>query len=101
MKTTVCIQIGNSDNKLSQEEWSEFCNRLRESVNKMNGSQIHFDGGSPSDAKWQNHCVVAEIYKQHLDSFLEEIIRTASYFNQQSIAVLEGETFFYGPSMDY
>ena len=27
--TTICIQIGNTDNKLTQQEWSEYCRAVR------------------------------------------------------------------------
>lgn len=88
---TVTIQIGNSDDKLGQADWSSFIKSTREAVGKHCG-QVHFDGGASFDSQWQNVCIVAEIQpidKQKLQNELS-LIRKA--WKQHSIAVTFGET---------
>lgn len=63
---SITIQLENTDNKLTQQEWSEFCKRcyaLAESY-----GNIHFSGGSPTNAKWQNYCIISECSEKSADN---------------------------------
>ena len=87
---TVIIQIGNSDNKLLQAEWSKFVNELRSLVKKY--GLIHFSGGSCSSDPWQNYCIVVEMCSgDDLKSRLSEL---AAKYYQDSIAITIGQTEF-------
>lgn len=90
---TVIIQIGNSDNKLTQQEWAYYIKDIDQIIYDL-GLTVHFRGGSPFDTRWQNSCWVCEINENsvaNLKSWLE--IRRESY-NQESIALTIGETQF-------
>lgn len=58
----VYLSIGNSDNKLGQQEWAEFVRRIRHHVLLFcthpgpAGPQIIGDWASASDSAWQNAC---------------------------------------------
>lgn len=90
---TVCIQIGNSDNKLTQEEWAEFVQEIESIVNTPN-TTVHFFGGSPSFETWQNACCVLEVDGRHINSLKRFLINCRKKYKQDSIAILEGETQF-------
>ena len=91
MSNTVVIQIGNSDNKLTQQEWAEFIGRIRKAINAYCGHR-HFDGGF--DRPWQNACFVAEITPECMEPLLSEIAIVRQRFRQDSVAVVFGETQF-------
>jgi hypothetical protein len=86
----VCIQIGNTDNKLTQKEWSEFCRAIR-GMCEAHGD-VHFSGGSPADAPWQNYCVC--VSTDTPDALRNLLIKRRANHKQDSVAWLEGVTSF-------
>ena len=88
---TVTIQIGNSDDKLSQKEWVNFINETRQCAGKHCG-QIHFDGASKFDSVWQNVCIVAEIYEIDKENLMNELRTIRKKYRQYAIAVTLGQT---------
>ena len=99
---TITLQIGNSDNKLTQQEWSRF---VRDVNQYLNGTMckyitIHFSGGSHSYAPWQNYCWVfqkinTDIEDYVLDTIKNQIAKFAKEeYKQDSIAWTEGVTEF-------
>lgn len=91
--STVVIQVGNTDDKLSQREWSAYIKQVRGVVGSHCG-QVHFDGGSSCDSPWQNLCIVAEIYDPDRQALLDNLKRVRRLFNQDSVAVIFGEVIF-------
>jgi hypothetical protein len=88
MKTTV-IQIGNSDNKLTQEQWSEFI----EEINYiLYNEKLHFVGGSNNSSPYQNYCWVVE--GELSDTYKKELTDCRIDYLQDSIAVTTGTTEF-------
>lgn len=94
MKTAI-IQIGNSDDKLTQFEWSEFCNDLHKLI-LCAGFQIHFAGYSPPAVRWQNFCIVfdVDLDSQRYKETRETLVELRDKYKQDSIALTIGETFF-------
>ena len=90
---TVTIQIGNSDNKLTQSEWSDFCSQVQLIVEEEKCT-IHFRGYSPGDAPWQNACWVIELFDSNLNILRAMLAGIAKRFKQDSIAFTVGETEF-------
>lgn len=94
---TLTIQIGNSDDRLAQKQWSEFVNKLISNCQFY--GQIHFAGGSPNNTQWQNYCVVLQLtYDNKLDSIMGAMSNLAAEYQQDSIAVTVGQTEFVGPT---
>lgn len=88
----ISVMAGNSDNKLTQQEWSNFVNELS---NFLSGWQVarHFFGGSPTWTAWQNVCFVIEI--NSLDqALLDGLTRIRETYRQDSVCVLAGEPLF-------
>ncbi len=90
---TATIQIGNSDDKLLQHQWSHFCDRVGDTVRRY-ASEIHFRGFAPSDAPWQNAAWVIAIDEDALARLRAELSVDALGFRQDSIALTVGDTEF-------
>jgi len=89
--STIIVQIGNSDDKLTQREWSEFIAQVHHLMS-MN-CNLHFSGGSAPHEKWQNYCFVGQLLgdlfyvKRHLTDIRKS-------YRQDSVALTIGETEF-------
>lgn len=88
---TIVVQIGNSDNKLTQKEWKSFINEVRNALSS-NVTEIHFDGGSSYDSAFQNACFVATIEEQDRQPLLKLLKDLKSEYVQDSIAITSGKT---------
>lgn len=88
---TVIIQIGNSDDKLSQADWASFIKSTREAIGRHCG-QVHFDGGASFDSRWQNVCIVAEIQPIDKQNLQDDLQRVRKAWKQHAIAVTFGKT---------
>ena len=92
MKTRT-IQIGNSDDKLTQMQWAKFYAAVDMFVNARS-EQVHFSGLSRGDAPWQNAAWVFTIHENTTKYLQGDLSRACAEFRQDSIAWLEGETEF-------
>lgn len=90
---TLVIQIGNSDDKLTQKEWHSFVHEVVISVG-MFASKIYFNGGSECSCPWQNHAWVLEVQPRNLERLRKRLLVIRQNFKQESIAWTEGETIF-------
>ena len=93
---TVTVQIGNSDDKLSQYHWAEFVKAVQRTVEAYT-SQIYFFGTSIPTETWQNAAWVFEIEEESSAPLQRLLRRTARMFSQDSIAWTEGATSFLTP----
>lgn len=92
---TITLQIGNSDDKLTQKEWSRFVDQVRREV-EIYSRTIHFFGSSPTWAQWQNVCFVFDC-RENDDCEMKLRSRLTTIrkgFDQDSVAWMEGETQF-------
>jgi hypothetical protein len=72
--TAVTVQFGNSDDRLTQREWSELVAAVSRAVNAEvldHGGGLHFFGTAPADAPWQNACWVIELPPADDDALLD------------------------------
>lgn len=96
---TITIQIGNSDNKLTQQRWADFVaavsDRLEVYVEDRT-AEIHFFGAPHTWAQWQNAAWIVEI-NCCLPPLRAELAYIARTFDQDSIALTVGETEFVKP----
>ena len=89
---TITIQIGNSDDKLTQKEWSSFYWEIASAVLAAGG--VHFAGTSPSFEPWQNACWVVVVDDSKVAALREQVVTIRTKFRQESVAWTEGETAF-------
>lgn len=92
MATTI-IQIGNSDDKLTQVQWAHFFRNVDNAVKSI-ASQIHFSGMSHPSAEWQNAAWIFEIEETPSLRLYDDMKVFCEMFNQDSIAWTEGKTIF-------
>ena len=93
MSKTAVISIGNSDNKLTQMRWSYFVEQV-DTIVDAHALQTHFRGFSPGDEAWQNACWMLDIDEADLTSLRESLAGAAKLYEQDSIALIVGETEF-------
>ena len=94
---TSTILIGNSDNKLSQQEWSQFCGAVAECVEAY-AATVEFSGHSLGPAPWQNACwVFTETADPPRPGLRRVLAHLAEQFRQDSIALIAGNTEFIVP----
>lgn len=89
MSLVACISVGNSDNKLSQQEFSIYVNQVDSIIDKYS-IQKHFFGGSNTYDAWQNVTWVIELEEINLGNLEVRLNFTRRYFKQDSIFILTG-----------
>ncbi len=88
---TITLQIGNSDDTLTQEEWSAFHAVIDAAVNRA-AKQVYFAGSAPAAAAKQNACWVFDLEE---DAPLRRLVtRIRETHHQESVAWTEGSTVF-------
>ena len=90
---TIIIQIGNSDDKLTQIQWHDFVKEVDNWINIW-VEEIHFFGCPAAHSPWQNAAWIAEIKETSIRLLLEQLIVVRKHYRQNSIAVTVGETSF-------
>lgn len=90
---TVSILIGNSDNKLSQSDWSAFCYAVQMQLESCS-ENIFFSGGSAWNNARQNACWVAAVYHYNLAELKTKLTKVREQYKQESVAIVVGNTEF-------
>jgi hypothetical protein len=95
---TAVICIGNSDDKLTQAEWSEYVKDVDTFIDRWRFN-VYFRGFPGSAERWQNACWVldardlfGEPAGQALDILRSELGRIAKKYKQDSIALILGDS---------
>jgi len=88
---TVSLQIGNSDDKLTQKEWASFVRDIKEAL-MVNEAFVHFFGAPSNYEEWQNAAWVFNV--SETSDLKSEIAKIRMKYDQDSVAWLEGETEF-------
>lgn len=89
---TLLALIGNSDNKLTQIEWSDFVGEIKTRIEKV--ATVHFFGGASMWEPWQNVAWVIEVNPMDIDELLSDIHRIRSEYKQDSAFVMIGDGMF-------
>lgn len=90
---TICVSIGNSDNKLTQDEWYRFVQLMDDTLRHYE-KRRHFFGGSETYAPWQNVCWLCVIEAERLPEVRSGIYSVRTLFKQESAFLLHGEGEF-------
>jgi hypothetical protein len=86
----MALSIGNTDNKLTQAQWSDFVGELVEAI-FFAGAKVHFFGGSATWSPWQNVAWILEVKNDDLQA---EVTRIRKKYDQESAFVLSGHGEF-------
>jgi hypothetical protein len=95
-RTTVYVTIGNSDDKLTQEEWADYQSATNELVDE-HADRIHGRWASLPTDPWQNACWCLEVEDGHADDLRRHLTTTAGDYQQDSIAWAIAQTEFLTP----
>lgn len=100
--STIYISIGNSDDKLSQSDWSSYVldvDRAFEQAVRYEGARVHGRWYSLPTEPWQNACWCAEWHPDlaHVvEALKRKLANIAGDYRQDSIAWAVAETEFLG-----
>lgn len=103
----IYVSIGNSDNELTQREWSSFCDEVLQVVKDYRPYDIYGVWFSLPDARHQNACVAfsratklrQQTYGIAYATLKSSLDKLAVKYRQTSIAVVAGKAEFVGPGM--
>lgn len=90
---TLTIQIGNSDDKLTQKRWAQFIRDVAEAVERS-AFEIHFRGCSEPDKDWQNACWVIAVSDEGAEELRCNLKDIREEYCQDSVAWTMGATMF-------
>lgn len=91
---TVYVSIGNSDDKLTQQEWSHYAGNLV-GVMRQHATQIYGEWYSAPDSPYQNACVAAAVPPGSVDQLRAELTTVRTDYGQDSAAwAVAAETDF-------
>ena len=93
MSLTHVVSIGNTDDKLTQAEWSKFCAEVNALV-KAYGKNVYFVGYTGPAQPYQSATFVLEPWDGDEKFFLKALMGILVAYRQQSAAVVIGETEF-------
>lgn len=85
MIETICIEIGNTDNKLTQQEWAKFVNEIHSAIVRW-CNEIHFSAPSVGWADWQNAAWIFICNKNMVKYLRADITEIRKKYNQESVA---------------
>ncbi len=91
--TTIAVQIGNSDDKLVQKEWSKYAEEVGAAIGHR-ADQVHFAGASNGTARWQNAAWIFTICATDIPLLRTDLIGIRRQYQQDSVAWTEGGTLF-------
>lgn len=93
---TVYVSIGNSDDKLTQDDWCHYCIAV-DTLIRMETPTIHGEWYSKSAAPWQNMCICFELAPDRADATKQALRVIAAEHCQDSIAWAVADTQFLIP----
>lgn len=97
MIQTVYVSIGNSDDKLTQQEWARFVSSVSITIRSTREVVVHGQWLSEPASAWQNACWCFEVREDLKWSLTEALRDVAKAFRQDSIAWAEvRHTLFLG-----
>jgi hypothetical protein len=91
-KISVVLVAGNSDDKLTQLIWSQFCSALK-TLAEYHG-QIHYAGSTEGHSLWQTYAIIVEVEMTETDNLFGQVTKVRTHYGQDSIAWIAGEVFY-------
>jgi hypothetical protein len=90
---TITVQIGNSDDRLTQSQWKDYVNQVHELI-LVWGGEIHFSAPSVGWADWQNACWVFTMPTKSYKALRLRLKSIRVKYKQDSLAFTVGDTEF-------
>lgn len=98
--TTVYVSIGNSDDKLSQVRWYDYCSGFRDTMLFWSGRGgtvkpiVYGVWHSEPVSQYQNMCMAVELAEENMDDLRKSLTVLRKTFDQNSVAFAVAETEF-------
>lgn len=93
MITAVTVQIGNSDDRLSQSDWRHYVNQVHEAI-LVWGGVILFSAPSVGWADWQNAAWVFTMSSKGYRGLKKDLVKIRVKSKQDWLAITPGKTEF-------
>lgn len=90
---TAYISIGNSDDKLTQADWSAFYREINLAIRDV-ASAVHGQWVSEPASAWQNACWCAVINDFDVAALKHKLSEIAGFYIQDTVAWAEATTEF-------
>ena len=90
---TVVVLIGNSDNRLTQQQWAAYVRDVGTALQLLRAT-TYFSGGPGYAEPYQNACWVAAVQTRRLSLLRDRLTEIRQLYRQDSVAWLAGETEF-------
>lgn len=90
---TIAVQIGNSDDRLPQRQWSQFVVEVGDEIRKA-AKAVHFSGAPFSCSQYQNFAFIFEADEEAALTLKIVLTAKRKQYNQDSLAWTVGETTF-------
>ncbi len=81
------VCIGNTDNKLTQQEWFAFSNEINLILNQYPHT-LHFFGGPPTHSPYQNVLWMFEIEEKYIKEIKDKVKKIREMFWQNSVLTM-------------
>lgn len=85
---TVYVSIGNTDDKLTQQEWATFLGDFRR-VMRRNAYEVYGEWYSAPDVPFQNACMAIAVPAGSVDVLRGELTEMREFYRQDSVAWAE------------
>jgi len=95
--TTVYVSIGNSDGKLTVEEWQQYRDLTHELLTEVGVTAAVHGAWQSFVPKYVNACWCVEVADEHEDALKDTLRELAGKFGQDSIAYAVAATEFLTP----
>ena len=92
----VYASIGNSDDKLTQAEWSDFTHEFMVLIESA-AERVHGEWYSLPQSRYQNCCVAFELTDEKEPALVFQLGLLCSKYRQDSIAWAQAEVTFVWP----
>lgn len=91
---TVHAAIGNSDDKLSQQDWSEYVHEFQQAMQSLT-REVYGVWFSAPDSVYQNCCIAAGVTTPDMTAALRDaLVKLRHKYGQESIAMNISSTEF-------
>ena len=88
---TCVILIGNSDNKLTQQEWHSFVIDIKNLIWVLE-KETHFIGSSEPFSEYQSACFVLTCLQENIEQLKLRLKQIKKRYNQNFIAFIQTDT---------
>ena len=92
-QVNIFVEIGNSDGKLDQVDWADYCSDMAGLVNEWSETVLGMYYSLPH-SEYQNACFHFFMDGNNFNEFEQDVSVLCNKYDQESVAVTQGDTVF-------